>query len=82
MALETACQTPSSCPSRQSWHINLRIQNEGRQNMPTLFRFLFVLATLAAMVYGVMWSLVTFVEPREREVTVRVPSERVNPTRP
>ncbi len=50
--------------------------------MPTLFRFLFVLATIAAMVYGVMWSLVTFVEPREREVTVRVPSERVNPTRP
>lgn len=50
--------------------------------MPTLFRFLFICATIFAMIYGVMWSLATFVEPREREVTVRVPSERINPPRP
>ncbi|WP_414899734.1 hypothetical protein [Rhizobium cremeum] len=47
--------------------------------MPTLFRFLFFCATAVAIVYGIMWSLVVFVEPREREVTVRIPSERVNP---
>lgn len=47
--------------------------------MPTLFRFLFVCATIAGMIYGAMIALVVFVEPREREVVVRIPSERVNP---
>lgn len=46
--------------------------------MPTLFRFLFFCAVLAGMIYGAMVALVTFVEPREREVTIRIPSERVN----
>ncbi|WP_164895894.1 hypothetical protein [Rhizobium hidalgonense] len=47
--------------------------------MPTLFRFLFVCAILAGTVYGAMWALVTFVEPAPRDVTIRIPSERVNP---
>ncbi|ACI56864.1 hypothetical protein GGI64_003579 [Rhizobium leguminosarum] len=47
--------------------------------MPTLFRFLFVCAILAGTVYGAMWALVTFVEPEPRDVTIRIPSERVNP---
>lgn len=47
--------------------------------MPTLFRFLFFCATIAAMTYGTMYALVLFVEPKEREITVRIPSERVNP---
>ncbi|MDX3929791.1 MAG: hypothetical protein QHC90_28845 [Shinella sp.] len=47
--------------------------------MPTLFRFLFVCAMIAGVIYGAMVALVTFVEPRERSVTIRIPSERVNP---
>lgn len=47
--------------------------------MPTLFRFLFICATFAGMIYAGMWSLVAFVEPKEREVTIRIPAERVNP---
>ncbi|MGG7580257.1 hypothetical protein NMA58_18540 [Rhizobium sp. YTUHZ045] len=47
--------------------------------MPTLFRFLFFCAILAGTVYGAMWALVTFVEPEPRDVTIRLPSERVNP---
>lgn len=47
--------------------------------MPTLFRFLFFCAVIVGSVYGVMVALVTFVEPTEREVTIRIPSERVNP---
>jgi len=47
--------------------------------MPTLFRFLFILAVIAGIVYGSMVALVVLVEPRERDVTVRVPSERLNP---
>jgi hypothetical protein len=47
--------------------------------MPTLFRFLFILAMIAGVIYGGMVALVVLVEPREREITVRVPSERLNP---
>ncbi|GEO86292.1 hypothetical protein [Ciceribacter naphthalenivorans] len=47
--------------------------------MPTLFRFLFFCATVAGMIYLTMWSLVVFVEPHEREITVRIPSDQVNP---
>jgi len=46
--------------------------------MPTLFRFLFFCAVVTGMIYGTMVALVTFVEPVERDVTVRIPSERVN----
>ena len=47
--------------------------------MPTLFRFLFFCAVVAGVIYGAMVALVVFVEPRERDVTIRIPSERVNP---
>lgn len=50
--------------------------------MPTLFRFLFVLAAIAGIVYGSMVALVMLVDPRDRDVTVRIPSERLNPTTP
>jgi hypothetical protein len=42
--------------------------------MPTLFRFLTVLAVLAAIAYGAMFALVTFVEPRKGEMSVRIPA--------
>ncbi|SIQ35869.1 hypothetical protein SAMN05880582_1011591 [Rhizobium sp. RU20A] len=47
--------------------------------MPTLFRFLFFCGMIAGSIYAVMFALATFVEPREREVTIRIPSERLNP---
>jgi len=47
--------------------------------MPTLFRFLFVLAVIAGVIYGSMLALVFLVDPHERDVTVRIPSERLNP---
>jgi hypothetical protein len=47
--------------------------------MPTLFRFLFVLAVIGGVIYGGMLALVYLVEPSERDVTVRIPSERLNP---
>lgn len=50
--------------------------------MPTLLRFIFVLVAIAGIIYGSMLSLVMLVEPREREITVRVPSERLNPPTP
>ena len=47
--------------------------------MPTLFRFIFICAAIAGIVYGGMWALVLMVEPHEREVTVKIPAERLNP---
>lgn len=44
--------------------------------MPTLFRFLFILAVLAGMAYAGMVALVTFVEPTPREMTIRVPKAK------
>lgn len=41
--------------------------------MPTLSRFLFILALLAGIAYAAMFAAVVYVEPREREVSVRVP---------
>ena len=47
--------------------------------MPTLFRFLTILAILAGLVYGAMFALVTLVEPNKGEMTVRIPADRLNP---
>lgn len=47
--------------------------------MPTLFRFLFWLAALAGFGYAVLFALANFVEPRPREATIQIPSERLNP---
>ncbi|HWG04477.1 MAG TPA: histidine kinase [Beijerinckiaceae bacterium] len=46
--------------------------------MPTLFRFLFVVGVLAALVYGAMLALVTFVQPQPREMTQTVPASKLN----
>tara|TARA_R110002020_G_scaffold65998_6_gene173785 strand:+ start:4301 stop:4444 length:144 start_codon:yes stop_codon:yes gene_type:complete len=46
--------------------------------MPSLFRFLFLCAVLIGIVYGAMFALVIFVEPVDRDITVRVPTEKLN----
>jgi hypothetical protein len=45
--------------------------------MPTLFRFLVTLAIIAGLIYGAMFALVTFVEPKKAEMTVRVPLDKL-----
>lgn len=50
--------------------------------MPTLFRFLAILTIIAGCVYGAMWALALLVEPQERDITIRIPSERLNPPAP
>ena len=47
--------------------------------MPSLIRLLVVLGLIAAVVYGSMIALVMLVEPRQREMTVRVPNDRLQP---
>lgn len=47
--------------------------------MPSLFRFLILIGILAGIGYGTMLALAFLVEPTPREMTVRIPSERMNP---
>jgi xanthosine utilization system XapX-like protein len=44
--------------------------------MPSLFRFLTVLAVIAGILYGVIFTLANFVNPKPREMTVTIPSDR------
>lgn len=46
--------------------------------MPTLFRFLVTIGVLAGIAYGAMFALVATVEPRKGEMSVRIPSDRIN----
>lgn len=45
--------------------------------MPSLIRFLITLAVLAGIAYGAMVALVMFVQPNEREISVRVPTDQL-----
>lgn len=47
--------------------------------MPSLIRLLVVLGVLAAIVYGGMLALVITVDPQPREMTVRIPNDRLQP---
>lgn len=47
------------------------------QTMPTLFRFLAVIGLIVAVVYGAMLALALLVEPTPREMSVRIPAERL-----
>jgi hypothetical protein len=47
--------------------------------MPTLFRLLTFLAFMAALAFGAMWALATFVKPTQTEMTIKIPSEKLNP---
>ena len=44
--------------------------------MPSLFRFLTVVAVLGGLIYGRIFALANFVNPKPREMTVSVPPDR------
>jgi hypothetical protein len=44
--------------------------------MPSLFRFLAVVAILGVVIYGGLYSLANFVQPKPREITVSIPPDR------
>ena len=45
--------------------------------MPSLFRFLIVVAVLAGAVYGAMWAVANYVEPQPREMTQTLPANKL-----
>jgi xanthosine utilization system XapX-like protein len=44
--------------------------------MPSLLRFLTVVAVIAGIVCGVVFALANFVNPKPREMTVTIPADR------
>ena len=44
--------------------------------MPSLFRFLTVVAIISGIVYGAIFALANFVNPKPREITVTIPPDR------
>ena len=47
-----------------------------RRTMPSLFRLLTVIAVLAGLIYGTLYSLAHFVKPKPREITVSIPPDK------
>jgi hypothetical protein len=46
--------------------------------MPSLIRLLMVLGLLGGFGYGAMFALATFVEPKQREMTISIPASKLN----
>ena len=44
--------------------------------MPSLFRFLTVVAMIGGLVYGGIFALANFVDPKPREITVTIPPDK------
>ncbi len=49
--------------------------------MPSLIRLLVFCAVIVGLVYGAMYALTAYVEPTPREITIRVPAEKLNSER-
>jgi hypothetical protein len=46
--------------------------------LPSLFRFLFIVAVVAGLVYGAMVALVTYVQVHPREMTQTIPPSKLS----
>ena len=44
--------------------------------MPSLFRFLTVVAVIVGVIYGIIFALANFVNPKPREITVTIPADK------
>lgn len=47
--------------------------------MPTLIRLIVVLLILVGIGYGAMYALTVFVQPRDKDVTLRIPARDLLP---
>jgi hypothetical protein len=63
------------CPSHNGTG---KEQDGPPRTMPTLFRLLVTIGILVGIAYAAMFALVTYVEPKKGEMTVRIPVEKLN----
>jgi hypothetical protein len=76
---ETACVRPIFAESVATSVGRRAAGNLAGAFVPSLFRFLIAVGFVAGLIYGGMWALVTFVDPEPREISVRVPADRLRP---
>jgi hypothetical protein len=55
---------------------DLRPPDRNTNRMPSLVRFLSVIAIIAAVIYAGVFALAHFVQPKPREITVSIPPEK------
>jgi len=48
----------------------------GRRTMPSLLRLLTIICLLCAIVYGSLYALAHFVQPKSREISVSIPPDK------
>jgi hypothetical protein len=48
--------------------------------MPTLIRLIVILLVLVGLGYGAMFALVAIVQPRDKNVTIRIPARDLMPS--
>lgn len=48
--------------------------------MPTLIRLIVILLVLVGLGYGAMFALVAIVQPRDKDVTIRIPARDLVPS--
>jgi len=48
--------------------------------MPTLIRLIVILLVLVGLGFGAMFALVAIVQPRDKEVTIRIPARDLMPS--
>ncbi len=48
----------------------------GRRTMPSLLRLLTIVVLLCAVVYGGLYALAHFVQPKSREISVSIPPDK------
>lgn len=48
--------------------------------MPTLIRLIVILLVLVGLGYGAMFALATLVQPRDKDVTIRIPARDLMPS--
>ena len=45
--------------------------------MPSLLRLLMVVGLMGGFAYGAMFALANFVQPKQREMTISIPAQRL-----
>lgn len=54
-----------------------REAESGASGMPSLIRFLTIVAIIAGLSFAGMWALANLVEPQPREMTLTIPQDRL-----
>jgi hypothetical protein len=57
-------------------HLHGKRAIESLKSMPSLFRFLSVVAIIVGVIYGGIYALANFVQPKPREMTINVPPDK------